>query len=137
MLKIVSFLGVLGMLGASAAQAQGHLFQAQIPFDFHVAKQTFTAGTYRLDYNLGNQILSLQSVDEPSKTGVVLVGSWFEEPNSKAPELVFRCEGKACYLAELREGPDYAGAVLNVPNSGTERRISLLTRAIPLTGSGR
>lgn len=138
MFKTLSLLSLLGVLGVSAAQAQsGQLFQAQVPFAFQMEHKTFAAGGYRLAYDLGNHVLSLRSVSHPSEAALVLALSASDQSKPSPAELVFRCYGKACYLAELRQGSDYGRSVLELPVHEPAERLSFLTHAIPLTAPGK
>lgn len=137
MFRIVSILSVLGVLGAAAAQAQsGHFFRAQVPFAFQVGQKTFAAGTYRLSFDPLAGILLLRNAEQPTDAAYVLASA-STESNSANGALVFRCHAKACYLAEVRQGPFYGGSVLQLPESGAERSLSFMTRTVSFGIPGR
>jgi hypothetical protein len=127
-------LTLFGLLAGSAAYAQtGQSLQADVPFAFTVRDATLPAGAYRLTFAPSTHVLRIQGVQEPADNLIALAAPESDPQGAHgAARLVFHCQGKECYLAQVWNGSGSASGV-RVPESNRQRRLSFQTRIISMT----
>jgi hypothetical protein len=135
MTKMFSITAVYGLLMVSAAYAQsGQPIQAKVPFAFRAQNATLAAGTYRLMYSTSDRTLMIQGLGPNSKaafaTAVPTTG-----PSSlgRSGKLVFQCDEKICYLAQVWQGSIGNGRGLQVPHPQPKRKVAFAARVVTIT----
>ncbi len=108
-------------LAAAAGSAYAQSLKADIPFTFHTAGATLSAGTYMITptYSTGRQYLTIRNVD----TGAAaMLSQYINAVASKAMEwdntakLTFECSKRACVLRELWKGGGAGGFLFLGPS---------------------
>jgi hypothetical protein len=133
------FLMISGVfiLTTNVRAQSGTVSEIQIPFDFVVKGQTFSAGKYRIERldqaNLDTLILK----NAVGKTLSILQTQRF---NSEAPSnesrLTFHRHGDIYFLDSIRASGENYGSKLSVPKSDRKRqRLSVIAEVVSLTGN--
>jgi hypothetical protein len=132
MFKMLLTITFFGWLTASAVHAESSTpIQARIPFAFTVQKTVLAAGNYQFTYNSTAHFLTIRGLDR-QRGGVFVEGV----PTGVAEgpgKLLFDCDGKTCYLAQVSQGAAAGGGSWRIRPARQERRVALLTRVISRT----
>jgi hypothetical protein len=132
MFKNISTLTIFGLLTMSAAQAQSNQpLRAQIPFAFEVQNTTLQAGTYQLSYSDTSHVLTLKGAKDA--IFVPMRPAAHSPVASETGKVLFQCYGAGCYLAAVWPSAASGKSALQVMKPEPSRRISFVTRAVPLT----
>jgi hypothetical protein len=100
--NIVLAAGLSVLLGSSTLSAQSQKAVANIPFAYHVGKQTFAPGKYTIGETRTQRLCLLQQ----NETGHSIFMPVINEDTSQkdASNLTFSCYAGDCSLAQIRMG---------------------------------
>ncbi|HSU59254.1 MAG TPA: hypothetical protein VLI55_08075 [Bryobacteraceae bacterium] len=90
--------GLSALLGTASLGAQNLSEVADVPFTFHAAQQTLSAGKYQVNERTATGLFQIYSPNKES----IFVGAMVpttSDPNR--PHLTFACSGGECVLSEI------------------------------------
>lgn len=107
---------LLGSVVTTRAQVGG--VKVQVPFDFHIAKQTFPAGEYVIWSERDQLFLRIAG----GKTVAMVQSNRTVHDGGKTGKVVFHCYGRGCFLSQLwTPDPDQAR---EIPRSKSETELA-------------
>ena len=90
--------GLSALLGTASLGAQNLSEVADVPFTFHAAQQTFSAGKYRVSERSATGLFQLYG---PSRESIFVGAMVPTGSDSKRPHLTFTCYVGECVLSEI------------------------------------
>jgi len=125
------------LLVAATGIASAQAMKADVPFAFRVGDTVMAAGTYRVEVNTSNKLVSLSSYE--TKQHIAILSSGGSDASKEwrtagVPVLEFACGEGRCALTRLWDGADRTALSLPHRSLGPGQTALTLIRLVRASG---